>query len=163
VVCHYCQKKGHFKADCYSKKRAEGAGAPQYRNEAKCYSCGEVGHRKFECQKRIQPTMGPQVGLTSVEIRALSDSIEAIDIGCIAQRPHVLNANSETGLCTINGSLNGHQETVVVDTGASVSLVESKHVKPAEIRKCSLKRVTGVSGADSPVWVKLKFSWTWRN
>jgi hypothetical protein len=52
---------------------------------------------------------------------------------------------TESGLCSISGSLNGHNEKIIIDTSASVSLVKRKHIlKKIWTRK--FKKVTGVSG-----------------
>jgi len=47
---------------------------------------------------------------------------------------------------------------VVIDTGASVSLVEPKHVDMSKVDKCRLKQVTGISGKPLRILGKVRVS-----
>jgi hypothetical protein len=54
IVCHYCKKKGHKKADCYKlkNKNKNNNNTSGKRFQGNCNHCGKRGHKEADCWRK---------------------------------------------------------------------------------------------------------------
>ena len=105
--CYKCGKPGHKMADCWQKTGSGGSEAakPSAGGPAKpiiCYNCGVEGHRSPQCPKKNQEKLKPKEGqarpVRKLWHRTRDDTV-------------------------IEGVVNGQEVPIVLDSGATISVV----------------------------------------
>ena len=114
--CFTCGKPGHKAADCWQGKGSSGSSGyskpvvgPSSVSTITCYNCGKVGHKSPQCPEPKAEKANPKEGKPKPVRRVWH------------------NRPKET---QVEGSVNGIDVSIVLDSGASISVVPELIVSP---------------------------------
>ena len=110
ITCYTCGKVGHRSADCWQAKNREIAPKAGVAVKIVCYTCGEEGHKSPQCPRNMK---GEKAGSKGAQ-----------------PKPVKRVWQNQTGCVQLEGSVNGHQAQVLLDSGADISVVPEDMVEP---------------------------------
>ena len=118
LTCYKCGKPGHKAVDCWQVKGgtssvSKPAGAPSSSSSSAkvitCYTCGEEGHKSPQCPRIKKEKVIPKDGVAK-PVRQLGQ-YEPTDT-------------------VMEGTVNGRKASVLLDSGASITVVPEAMVEP---------------------------------
>ena len=122
ITCYTCGKVGHRAADCWQGKG--GASAPKAGvagsvvHKVVCYTCGEEGHKSPQC-----PKQGKRERAGSKDARP---------------KPVKRVWHSQPRCVQLMGEVDGHVAPILLDSGASISVVPESMVAPEWLAGCTV-------------------------
>ena len=114
-TCGWCGGQRHSRQDCPAKDRF-------------CAICNRKGHYAKACRTK-QKTKVRHVGVERAEERSESDS----------EKEYAFGVSSKTGTPKIQVEIEGQNVLCIVDTGASVNVMDEKTFKDIQKAGCTLK------------------------
>ena len=119
LVCYKCGKNGHKAVDCW-----QGLGAGQQKAPAGessgykiiCFTCGVEGHKSPQCPKNVRGEK--QGGKEGKEDKP---------------KPVMRIGNGRAGGPQLEGSVNGFDTLILLDSGADITLVPQALVDPSQL------------------------------
>ncbi len=126
-------KKNNGPSNYDSKNKSNSEFANKYKNKdwknssekkkIKCYKCGKLGHKKFECRVRIQRSNladeASGEGSESDSKSEQSNIVQVIESSCAAM-------NSRPTLMNVSGLIKDCKIQCCIDTGASASFISKE-------------------------------------
>ena len=121
ITCYTCGKAGHRAADCWQGKGGASApknGAGGVVHKVVCYTCGVEGHKTPQCPK-----------LQKGEVAGNKDA-----------RPKPIKRvwHSQPRCVQLMGEVDGHAVPILLDSGASISVVPESLVSPERLAGCTV-------------------------
>ncbi len=132
ITCFKCNRQGHRAIDCRSRfpQQRPYPGYTSY-TQPKCFTCGQLGHKSPECPKNMKEDDQPKNNNQLVMKNSRGD--KKANVVVLDEHNNVVEA-----------AVNGKEVTVILDTGAQISVVPASLVESTQYLD-ELVTIQGVS------------------